>query len=891
MKCETGTDPKTTTWANGDTQSSTHIKEGGYLSFVLKGFLIPYYLVPDMPAIDINRFLLMALLILIPVCTCIAGFSEVGFGYQFFDWSQQNISMVPNLCIAFASMICIAYFFDLEYWQKSNCGLCFRNTWLVLTFLILVALILFSVDKFEYSSLLLFVTFLPIYLLLIKRVSYPDEKPRDYVASVSGPMFFVSVIIGVSFGIFEGVSVQWNAATLVEYATKAGCEPDFSFHVQCRDSIDSSKTCFSHNSNNTVSFSGDNCTKTCLAVYDGCHHPFVMWAWPFMCSATLFFLSFFCVFFQSGIKKDRLEDLLPMAFFKTWSVLFFMLWIVASISGAAYMQGLTSFVMCLFIAVGILAGITFIHPKYRRKLAKQVEEKLGANMDTFRSLVIVTCLPIFILYFLVSFLNQRVRRMRSMVRQLLFKNDENLNANNPLCSHRPSLASAMDWNGWLTEIASTQIQGMKSWDISKLFVWAIYWGMAFHLMFVLVAQFSIVFLSWVIYKTEEFNLWLLTFCLASVGIAMFLLPPVPGAPIYLMSGIAMVPVAAKELGGIPAAFIYTCVISILIKLAACFLQQKVIGENLSHYVKIRQAVKINSDFMRAAKLLLAEPGISAAKVSVSFFVVVIIFCGFVSHFFKYSRQRFCEFFVHTMMKQNPLVLNVVFYIVILKPRCGGPDWPTSVSCGIMRLDLLPIMLGTLPVVTYLVPLVLSGTFMYLDGIMDTESKEYPWANFMVSFCMILSALVQYALLIYAASHIEQTMRERKDEIDAIPIDQEVKNADDDDIEMINLSLEVSKWEQLPAWVKMCLVLSLLTMTISCYIVYFFGDKCFMEYTLTYTIEENLGGSVWNLLKWPLGWAALIMCVLSSLLLLVFSCWAKKGAVKKMNYNHSGGNLG
>ena len=46
------------------------------------------------------------------------------------------------------------------------------------------------------------------------------------------------------------------------------------------------------------------------------------------------------------------------------------------------------------------------------------------------------------------------------------------------------------------------------------------------------------------------------------------------------------------------------------------MQQKLIGENLSHFVKIRQFVGINSQLMRAMRLVVGQNGLSVAKVAI-----------------------------------------------------------------------------------------------------------------------------------------------------------------------------------------------------------------------------------------------------------------------------------
>ena len=54
----------------------------------------------------------------------------------------------------------------------------------------------------------------------------------------------------------------------------------------------------------------------------------------------------------------------------------------------------------------------------------------------------------------------------------------------------------------------------------------------------------------------------------------------------------------------------------MLKLFSSALQQKLVGENLSHYVSIRQFVSVNSTMMRAMKLVLGRNGISVSKVSI-----------------------------------------------------------------------------------------------------------------------------------------------------------------------------------------------------------------------------------------------------------------------------------
>merc|ERR1712238_315662 len=101
--------------------------------------------------------------------------------------------------------------------------------------------------------------------------------------------------------------------------------------------------------------------------------------------------------------------------------------------------------------------------------------------------------------------------------------------------------------------------------------------------------------------------------------------------------------------GIEWPIAYASGASMALKLLACTIQQKFFGGLLKKYVAVRQFVGINSTVVRSMKVILGEKGMGIAKVSI---------------------------------------------------LVGGPDWPTSVLCGIMDLPLLPVLFGTLPLFTF-----------------------------------------------------------------------------------------------------------------------------------------------------------------------------------------------
>ena len=68
--------------------------------------------------------------------------------------------------------------------------------------------------------------------------------------------------------------------------------------------------------------------------------------------------------------------------------------------------------------------------------------------------------------------------------------------------------------------------------------------------------------------------------------------------------------------GWPLAIAYATGVALVLKLASSALQQKAIGQSMSGYVKVRQAVSVNSPLIKSMRLILGEKGLTIAKVGV-----------------------------------------------------------------------------------------------------------------------------------------------------------------------------------------------------------------------------------------------------------------------------------
>lgn len=193
----------------------------------------------------------------------------------------------------------------------------------------------------------------------------------------------------------------------------------------------------------------------------------------------------------------------------------------------------------------------------------------------------------------------------------------------------------------------------------------------------------------------------------------------------------------------------------------------------------------------------------------------------------------------------------------------------------MRLSVLQIMIGTLPTIVLIIPSCLTGTFLYMASLTtDSGSLEFPWASTVSTITASVTALVQFGSMIVAGLYLEQAADKRGDEIAEIADDEEVKEADEKDEHMRKCYKNVTQWNgALPITPKLILICSLASITASCFLVQLFPSMCFVDHTLTDSIDENLGGNVANLFL-PMGLAAVGLFIGSMILLGMFMSWGK-----------------
>jgi len=343
-----------------------------------------------------------------------------------------------------------------------------------------------------------------------------------------------------------------------------------------------------------------------------------------------------------------------------------------------------------------------------------------------------------------------------------------------------------------------------------------------YVSFVVGIKVTMVLLAYTNELLASLNIVVVSFAVFAIGVFLFLLPPTPGAPVYAIIGI-VVTSSAQNSGWSPVlGIVWAIFIGSAVKMAFCAIAQKCIGEPLAQSVTVRSLVQVHTTELRAIEMILKEPGITIAKVSI---------------------------------------------------LIGGPDWPVAVLCGILRLPLGKILFATSPVLLQSVaPCVLSGSLLIIFA--GDEKKKV-----LGETAVAVAGALQVAVMIAAGYYIQSTVeleydalqKERPQDHDVIALEKE--SADKD-----ALFQERTKLPTLPDHVRGMLVAGIASSYASCLLLagpwkMFWGIACFRKFEITSTVEEALGGNPFEMVQ-PLGWIAIALCLLSTGLLAGFYSWAQ-----------------
>ena len=310
-----------------------------------------------------------------------------------------------------------------------------------------------------------------------------------------------------------------------------------------------------------------------------------------------------------------------------------------------------------------------------------------------------------------------------------------------------------------------------------------------------------------------------------VSLGMFLCPIVPGSAVYLFSGVIFGAQSQLD-GSVGFAFgvIASAALSSAAKLMACCLQYGM-GYMMGQSVKVQQFVGVDKVPTRAMEQILRQSGLKPDKVAI---------------------------------------------------LVAGPDWPTSVLCGILRLNIPQMLMGTMPVILVsIVPQVLVGAFQTLaDGTSGVMG--------MVSSLVTMAAAVVQALAMFFVSYRIMKVIEDDGEALARPRVEHAAVAELTRQEALYTEAlhNASEWSNMHCGQKFLAFVSAACLLVAGFALaadFSLTEKfCFRSFSITSSIGSaiamgGLGGSVANLVM-PVGWLALGIALAGFLLHMTLSKW-------------------
>lgn len=363
-------------------------------------------------------------------------------------------------------------------------------------------------------------------------------------------------------------------------------------------------------------------------------------------------------------------------------------------------------------------------------------------------------------------------------------------------------------DGFLT--ASTSAF-MKWWfsHPQKIFKYASYVSIGYFCFTIGVGKLAVLFLAWLIGVMRSQHVAVVLIVFFIIGVVMFLLPPIPGPPVYITGGLLIVG-ALEDASGFWPALVIAIFVNEFTKLFSSMLQQKLIGERLSGNVSIRYQVGMNSLHMRAIRYCLEQKGLTVAKVAI---------------------------------------------------LCGGPDWPTSVLCGILRIPLFQCLIGSAPVlVLYLGWTTTAGALLLkiggsCDGADDGNASD---AGIWSTLNSIALAMTFVSMLFTATSALyfmENTIATKREILDAMPIDKEVEELEEDSQARTEAYESVTRWGNLSKPMRAYITISAISGALSCQLGVVLAQRSFESFTVSCPIP------LVDVVK-PTGWVSIGLIIVS-----------------------------
>lgn len=296
------------------------------------------------------------------------------------------------------------------------------------------------------------------------------------------------------------------------------------------------------------------------------------------------------------------------------------------------------------------------------------------------------------------------------------------------------------------------------------------------------------------------------------GVLAFLLPPVPGLTVYVFGGLMMS--STCPYGFWAGAFI-NIGLGWALKLFACAIQQKIIGGLLGQSLWVRRTCGVHKVTIRCIEAEMRRPGWTIGKLAI---------------------------------------------------LCGGPDWPVSVLAGILNLSLVQCELGTLPIIFFIIPCSLSGSFYMMRGTSEVWTRS---GNLMLAASVLISGV----LWVIAGWAIQNQLENNYTELTRpLPQNVDLEWLDHRD-KMLKKAAEI-RWETMPRGVRWLYAFCAMTQILVCHLFYFGFELLFNSFEVSDNIDELLSWYGEDGIVLTGGLAALVVFCAAWFGPVTFSIWSR-----------------
>jgi hypothetical protein len=752
----------------------------------------------------------------------------------------------------------VLYLLDVSYWEGAWVKV--KHTFFIIGGIGIILVSLLCSNWLPAAPMGVFCILICGYTGLASSAIFPGMKRADFFIGLSHVLLAIGCVmlsVWCSSTFIDGGQGMWSQTLEqgLRLRLRNGLDPD-SFYCRPTPPANCMPVPAGCADDDSVT-----CTEDCKQ--QGCTAAYLIWVGPLLGTVACWVAAAFSRVLGKALARNTSFGSARIVIGSVLAIGFGM-WCAASVSATSSTVSQT--ILGLTMIGAIILGVMVSSAIGWNSLKSSINHnplvvKLAevCSADFIKALIVLACWFPFLCYLMLSALNQCIRvhlgwhpagslhrEARTKSGDLSLPDPDALDdIDTPVAKSKHSLSrfgSAVDsftHIQWLTEVANNQLRAVHNWRWTSVLSYVMCWGIFFISVNVGITKIVTIFLSWL--NTDllaPLPLGVVIAIFYAIGLFMFLLPPVPGVPVYLAGGVILVKKFEDDGTSFLMSLVFTSLICTMIKLNAVAMQQKLFGERLGNRVWIRSLVGVNSLSIRAIKLILEKPGLSGPKIAI---------------------------------------------------LCGGPDWPTSVLTGILGLKLSQMLIGTLPIFFLIAPCVCAGGFQLKKG----ESEVYA----SLANVAILSATVaQMTALLAAMYYIEEMADKKSDYIQSLPKDKEVEEVDHKNRKKAELKHSLTDWKDntFPLSIRIVLFAGGAAMAMSVYTVQLLGTKCFRAFEVTSTIacpteytmdtapEDSpcLDGNVFNIIL-PYGYYCLGLFTVGCICLWVYGKWASKRVAAKM----------